>query len=295
MEQQLLNYIEQESKRGVPELMVKKALRDAGWSDAQVNEAFSALESKIIVPMTPVPVSAAAMKDESGDSLADEGTKKPGKPVLAAALVFTGLALIIGALILYFDFYSRSSDLSENNNSVPAAPVNQTTDNATSSANKNIKEPAPKNVIQIAPSTPVPVTAATSTADTATARDNQRVADMQKMAVAQASWQGTSGHYYTCGLAGGDCKGKPYGYPVSIGSEGTVLAKTPQDPLLDKLGAKKAVCGKDYVYCGLNNASYSQFFCYFAKLEGGGYYAASYKGNAKISIQPHTFEECAGI
>jgi hypothetical protein len=292
MEQQLLNYIEQESKRGVPELMVKKALRDAGWSDAQVNEAFSALESKI-VPMAPV--SPAAMKDESEDGLADEGVKKPGKPVLAAALVFAGLALIIGALIIYFDFYSRASDLSENNNPTPAAPVNRTTNNATSSASKNVKEPAPKSVNQISPSTPAPVVAATSTADTATARDNQRMADMQKMAAAQTTWQGVSGHYYTCGLAGGDCKGKPYGYPVAIGSEGTVLAKTPQDPLLVKLGAKKAVCGKDYVYCGLNNASYPQFFCYFAKLEGGGYYAASYKGSAKISIQPRTFEECAGI
>jgi hypothetical protein len=292
MEQQLLNYIEQESKRGVSELMVKKALRDAGWSDAQVNEAFSALESKI-VPLAPV--ANAAAKDEGGDGLTDESAKKSGKPVLAAFLVFAGLALIIGALILYFDFYSRSNNLSENNNSGSVAAVNKTTDNATLSANKNIKEPAPNNVNQILPPPPVPVTAATSTADTVADRDDQRMADMQKMAAAQTTWQGVSGHYYTCGLMGGDCKGKPYGYPVSIGSEGTVLAKTPQDPLLAKLGAKKAVCGKDYVYCGLNNASYSQFFCYFAKLEGGGYYTASYKGNVKISIQPHTFEECAGI
>jgi hypothetical protein len=112
------------------------------------------------------------------------------------------------------------------------------------------------------------------------------MADMDQLAAAQKTWFEANSRYYTCGLAGGECGGKPYGYPVQIGA---ALQKTPQDPLI----GKNPACGKDYVYCGLNNAPYPQFFCYYAKLETGGYYTASHAGNFRRSTAPKIFEECA--
>ena len=54
MEQQLLEYIEQEIKRGVAEPMIKKALREAGWGDSLIEEAFVSLRAPVSPASEPV-------------------------------------------------------------------------------------------------------------------------------------------------------------------------------------------------------------------------------------------------
>jgi len=288
----LLNYVEQESKRGVPEYMVKKALRDAGWSDAQINEAFAAVQSKV----TP-PAPGLSPKDEdafaAGDDLIEESSKKSMKPIIAAISVFAILAITVGGLILYYNY---SSSPREAENTVPANESAAETPAEEESGSSVVETPAAgqddagQGGADVANATTTAAVVADSAATEAVARDNRRIADMQELSAAQKTWYAVGNRYYTCGLAGGDCKGKLYGYPLQIG---TALAKTPQDPKAAQYGSKKLACGKDYVYCGLNNAPYPQFFCYYAKLEAGGYYTASHEGNFKRSTPPKIFEECA--
>jgi hypothetical protein len=116
-------------------------------------------------------------------------------------------------------------------------------------------------------------------------RDAQRKAAMLQLYLAQSKWHGSQSQYYTCGASGGDCGGKPNGYPASIGS---FLAKTPVDPV-----NAGGVCGAGLIYCGLDNIRASEKFCYYAKLEGGGYYTASAAGNFERSTPPATFGECS--
>ncbi|MFA6376063.1 MAG: hypothetical protein WCX69_01525 [Candidatus Paceibacterota bacterium] len=299
MEQQLLNYVEQESKRGVPEHMVKKALHDAGWSDDQINEAFEVVQSRVVPP---APESDTFLKDEAvfgvEDDSNEETAKKTKKPVVVAILVFVALAATVAGLILYYNYSSAPRDPSEGED---VAPENKDMPIETPSDGEKITEPpvsGNNNEPVAVPDANPNQNDATSTlsvagdpaVDEAAARDSQRMADMKELVSAQKKWYATNKSYYTCGLAGGDCKGKIYGYPLQIGM---ALEKTPQDPLAIQFGEKKLVCGKNYVYCGLNNTPYSQFFCYYAKLEGGGYYTASREGNFKRSTLPKIFEECA--
>jgi hypothetical protein len=118
----------------------------------------------------------------------------------------------------------------------------------------------------------------------AASRDQQRQTDMRRFAGAQTLWYGDHKRYYTCSTTGGDCQGKPRNLPVTIGSAG-VAATDPAN-----VGS---VCGRDYIYCGLDNTRDSSKYCYFAKLEGGGYYTATASGNFERGTAPATFAECA--
>jgi len=88
------------------------------------------------------------------------------------------------------------------------------------------------------------------------ANDNKRKEDLDKLAAAQKLWFAEHKSYYTCNLTAGDCGGRPYGLPDQIG---IYLNNVNQDPLAGNYANKKAVCGKDYVYCGLNNVLYPNF------------------------------------
>jgi cytoskeletal protein RodZ len=303
MEQQLLNYVEQESKRGVPEQLIRKALHDAGWGDDQIEEAFKAVQSKAAA-IQPVEPALGVSPDEEAQILnetenLEKSVKKSKKPMLAAISVFASLVIVIGLLIVYYSFSSHPAVDLNVENTEPAAPAEQGGEQTIPPAGVEVKESeptaeedtaVPPAVAPTNETSAVPATTTAPAADAVTVRDNQRMTDMQALVAAQKSWFETNKKYYTCGLSGGDCKGKLYGYPSQIG---TALAKTPLDSLMNQYTGKKAVCGRDYIYCGLNNASYSQFFCYYAKLEGGGYYTASHGGNFKRSTPPKIFEECA--
>ncbi len=315
-----MSYVEQELKRGVSEPAVKKALRDAGWADNLVEEAFLAARP----PALPVPPESSGPFPAQGmpaqGNIAETGTesgpgnepaaKKSKKPIIISVSAFLGLALLVLAGIWLFSGSVPPEDsviVEDNsgqpeettpapeNGQIPAEPADQS-GLAGQPAATGGNGAAPEGSIAAenaatGETTPGEQTAATPSPDSAESRDAQRVKDMQALAEAQTTFsQLTEGNkYYTCGLAGGDCKGKSYGYPSQIGS---ILTTTPQDPLLGQSGTKPA-CGKDYVYCGLNNAPYPQFFCYYAKLEAGGYYTASQGGNFKRSAVPKVFEECA--
>jgi hypothetical protein len=300
MEQQLLIYIEQELKRGVSEAMIKKALVDAGWENAAVEEAFGAAQTKLF----PAAVPAAALAPEKIISdlkekpAADDKGKK-NRLITVAAAVFGVVILAVVGLVLSPGFFEPSQPADQNQ-----ALETEKTDEGNSSLDENVLNSAatstvPENtIIAVENGIDVATTVengidATTTASLpadAQERDARRMSDMKEMYFAQETWYGGHDKYYTCGLAGGDCRGKPFGYPEQIGA---LLLQAPQDPQAAQYVSKKAVCGKDYIYCGLNNAAYPQFFCYYAKLEGGGYYTASHAGNFHRSTPPKIFEECA--
>ena len=119
----------------------------------------------------------------------------------------------------------------------------------------------------------------------ARARDAKREADMRQMLEAQDMWYRSNNRYYTCSISGGDCKGKINNYPVGIDG----FVQNIVDPLNSGVG-----CGKDYTYCALDNTVQTNKFCYYAKMEAGGYYTASHAGNFKRANPPTTFDECAG-
>ena len=155
----------------------------------------------------------------------------------------------------------------------PSSPATQN--------NPNTPTPAINRTPAVVP--PVQQTANGSVS--ARARDAKREADMRQMLSAQEMWYGSNNKYYTCSISGGDCRGKINNYPASIGN----FVKNIVDPLNSGVG-----CGKDYVYCALDNTQETNKFCYYAKMEGGGYYTASHAGNFKRQTPPTTFDECAG-
>ncbi len=306
MEQQLLDYIKQETSRGVAEASIRKALADVGWENSAIEEAFAA--SRPVAAAAPVQRFAPAKKDgAAGDEEFDEETssKKSKKPAIIAGIVFLAIFFVFGGLMAYFYFATSSEDITGKIDQEIAEDVSQETippvaglevvDQAPAASES---EPltdvpaaglAPVENVSVEPASTTEAAPVELSSVAAQDRDAQRMADMQKLAEAQKAVFMAGGKYYTCGLSGGECGGKPYGYPAQIGG----LAQTPQDPLAAESAGKKAVCGADYVYCGLNNAPYSNFFCYYAKLEGGGYYTASHAGNFKRNAAPKIFEECA--
>ncbi len=125
-------------------------------------------------------------------------------------------------------------------------------------------------------------------------RDQWRVADMRLIATAQELYYLDFYHgtekmdewrqvYYTCGKTNGDCQGRSNNFPVTI--KGYV------ENVIDPLNSG-SVCGQNYIYCGLDNTADNKNFCYYAKLEGGGYYTAFNSDNFKRSTVPTTFAEC---
>lgn len=147
------------------------------------------------------------------------------------------------------------------------------------------KKSSPAQTVTGAASTPVAPKPKTTVATSAGTRDARRVSDMRRMAAAQGMFYKSNNHYYTCSLSGGDCRGKINNYPVSIPN----FIGSVTDPLNSGIG-----CGKDYTYCGLDNTVETNKFCYYAKLESGGYYTASHAGNFNRVTPPATFDECAG-
>jgi hypothetical protein len=141
-----------------------------------------------------------------------------------------------------------------------------------------------KDCLALVVTNPAPPPAVVAPKTTVKQRDSQRESDMVALAAAQANWYKIKGVYYACGATDGDCQGKMNNYPVSLG---IAMAKTPVDPVNSGM-----VCGRDQVYCGLNNVADSSKFCYYAKLEGGGYYTASNAGNFERTAPPATFGEC---
>lgn len=294
-----MDYVEQESKRGVSEFTIKKVLRNAGWDEVSIEEAFAAIQGRVAPPLPKAQAAKNEYVPRNNDDVAPLSQKSSHGPILIVSAVV--LVAALAAVVALWFLNSRPSDLkesqlvSDDNSSTiveetedmpqpeePAVSVNATTTGSGNDAETFGTSTVPTMVPEANSGV---ATSTVALAAEATARDNQRMADMQKMGEAQKNLYEANKAYYTCGLSGGDCKGKPYGYPLQLGT----IDKTPQDPLI---GAKP-VCGKDYVYCGLNNAPYPQFFCYYAKLESGGYYTASHAGNFYRSTLPKIFEECS--
>lgn len=117
------------------------------------------------------------------------------------------------------------------------------------------------------------------------ARDAKRMADMHQLVVAQEIFYSNNNAYLTCSKNGGDCHGRANNYPQAIGAD---LTPTPTDPTEDG-----SVCGTNYTYCGFDNTvNFGASFCYFAKLEGGGYYIASSDGNYEKATAPSNISDC---
>jgi hypothetical protein len=292
MDQQLLAYVEQELKRGVSPEAVQKALCDAGWESGLVKDALAAAQSGNVIPAeqtAPAPLKETRPTDDFSALEKNESSKK-NLPMIkiifgVAALIFAGIAVY-----LYFSDSFGSSAVDE----ADSLFSNEITPPVSPETNSNEENPAvlPDNEVisggaveNIMPAEEAATTTVAALDAGEQTKDEQRKADMQKLAEVQRAWFMANGKYYTCGLSGGDCGGKVRGYPVQIGD----LSPTPQDPS----GASAGICGKDYVYCGLNNAPYSHFFCYYAKLESGEYYTASHEGNFLRRNPPKIFEECA--
>lgn len=326
MEEQLLSYIERELKRGVAKPAIKKALLDVGWNLSSIEEAFARVRSKAVAPApfacdNTANVANSANGQNRQRNLAIRENKtgkislpKKSKPMLIAGAIFAVIVAGFALVVAYLDSQDSSwneenvADIGNMNSDILnqegdrqelAADVIRQEADLPNSGNETVaiietndepqfgNEPAlADNAGQTAVAENTGDETQNGGNDPAAARDERRKADMESLLSAQESWHAANGKYYTCGLYGGDCGGKPYGYPTQIGGEG----ETSQDPLYN---GTSAVCGRDYVYCGLNNASYSHFFCYYAKLEGGGYYTASHAGNFMRSTAPKIFEECA--
>ena len=100
-------------------------------------------------------------------------------------------------------------------------------------------------------------------------RDAVRKADMRKMVTAQQMYYGEHGRYY-----------EHHGFPPSIP---WYLPVTPPDPINTW----------PYIYRAISNVGQPEKFCYYAQLEGGGFYTASHAGNFERVTAPTTLDECA--
>lgn len=119
------------------------------------------------------------------------------------------------------------------------------------------------------------------------ARDVRRIADMKQLVIAQEMVMSDNFRYYTCSTTGGDCGGKPTNYPSTLGVR---MPRTPEDPR--NVGT---LCnGTAYIYCGLENVSNNQDFCYWAKLEesANSYLTASSKGTQRKDAIPVSLADC---
>ncbi|MCU0653614.1 MAG: hypothetical protein MUD10_05145 [Candidatus Pacebacteria bacterium] len=110
-----------------------------------------------------------------------------------------------------------------------------------------------------------------------TKRDNERIADMGDAIRIQKECYANMGHY--CQIDG---------YPG--GTETVNIGKGWRQFLTDPLD--EGQCGTGYLYCGLSNLDEPQDFCYYAKLEKGGFYVVSPAGGLKRDSAPESFREC---
>ena len=112
----------------------------------------------------------------------------------------------------------------------------------------------------------------------AKSRDARRMSDMRQMISAQEMYYGDNDRYLTSPLL-----------PTTIGN---YLNPVPKDPG----GGSIVYCAQDkpaFIYCALDNTADAQKFCYYAKLESGGYYTASHAGNFKRATRPKSLADCA--
>jgi len=116
-------------------------------------------------------------------------------------------------------------------------------------------------------------------------RDAQRRSDMRQIVLAQTKYFKVYGRYYSFDAVDGGCENST---GACFRFVPDYIEKMPADPLSDGL-----ICGKNYFYCNYNNAQNNKKFCYYAKLEGGGYYTASPSGNFERKAPPTSFLECA--
>lgn len=284
MDQQLFAYIDQELKRGVAGKTVKKALADAGWESNLVEEAFVAVLAQA---QAPSPELESEVKNENDVDAPKTHSAK--KTILISVIIFAVVGLAAAFSMIYFEV---KEDSAVNSGKKPNPVVDKNSQlPPTGEPMLTVAEPgaiiANASTTENSSSALDSVVATSTTAESGIQlKDSQRKADMQKLVEAQKAWFAVNGKYYTCGLAGGDCGGKVRAYPAQIPGFAETM---PQDPS----GKTSGVCGNDYVYCGLNNAPYPNFFCYYAKLENGGYYTASHGGNFVRNTPPKIFEECA--
>lgn len=311
MDQQLLAYIEQELKRGVRPETVKKALCDAGWESQAVQEAILAIQSKAVAPAPKITSAPEEKKEEISFAPASEDKPKKRFSVVklalgAAALVFAGIAIYLYLSDSFAPAGTPEPDILFEKENVPpdgevesgadVLPAESGQGELTASENGGLQTDSgqtelPAESAENITESADEISAATSTAETepevgGSASDKQRKADMAALVEAQKAWFAANGKYYTCSRSAGDCGGSPTGYPAKIGD---YLTAAPKDPS----GKTSGTCGRDFVYCGLNNVPYSHFFCYYAKLESGEYYTASHEGNFLRKTAPKIFEECA--
>ena len=104
------------------------------------------------------------------------------------------------------------------------------------------------------------------------------MSDMRQMISAQEMYYGDNDRYLTSPLL-----------PTTIGN---YLNPVPKDPG----GGSIVYCAQDkpaFIYCALDNTADAQKFCYYAKLESGGYYTASHAGNFKRDTRPKSLADCA--
>jgi hypothetical protein len=112
--------------------------------------------------------------------------------------------------------------------------------------------------------------------ESAATRDAKRQLDMHRMANAQEMFYVDNGKNLTSATM-----------PATIG----VNLVVPSDPG----GGVVVACDQPepaFVYCTLDNTGEDQKYCYFAKLESGGYYTSSPSGSFKRSTKPTNFSEC---
>lgn len=305
IDQRLFTYIEQELKRGVPNAAIMGALRDAGWAEDAIGQAFIAVQNRSTPPSPEIglPEAAPHYGVIKTKKIRTKGRKLP----LGVVLGVVGIIAVVLAAVWYFIFIApgqqKNPDFDE---TAPNILKEKETDGGTSggqndegqdtgNATTTASQGTAGELTVVPPDTlsqPYSGTTGGATSDNGTpvsTNDTKRREDLDKLAAAQKLWFGEHKTYYTCSLSGGDCGGKAYGLPEQVG---IYLSNVGQDPLSSDYAGKKASCGVDYVYCGLNNVSYSNFFCYYAKLEGGGYYTVSHAGSAVRSVVPKVFEQC---
>jgi len=301
IDQRLLTYIEQELKRGVPSAAIKNVLRDVGWADEVIDQAFAVVQNQIIPPSPNQAISKATTEENSEIlpqikkiSTAKAGDKnKKLSLVLIIGLTIAILIILTGSWYFIFIVQNKQTPIADEtipnilkkqdlNPQVLNQPIemaengNNNAMTATTSLEQITNDSLISNPI-ISKSTNDNATGTLASVGGDMANDNKRKEDLDKLAAAQKLWFAEHKSYYTCNLTAGDCGGRPYGLPDQIG---IYLNNVNQDPLAGNYANKKAVCGKDYVYCGLNNVLYPNFFCYYAKLESGGYYTVSQTGSA---------------
>lgn len=299
IDQRLFMYIEQELKRGVPKAAIKNSLREAGWSEDAIEEAFIAVQNRNAPPSPKTELPEAAVNFEK--TKIKKIKTKTRKLSLVAIITIVGIVAIVLAAGWYFVFIAPEHQTQSFDETKPTILKNtgvdksQTTDSGetenatTTTSNETGGELTAVSSDQSAQSLP-PTAGNTATETTIVSiNDTKRKEDLDKLAEAQKLWFGEHGSYYTCSLTAGDCGGKAHGFPEQIGA---YLSNIEQDPLFGNYTAKKAVCGTDFVYCGLNNVPYSSFFCYYAKLDDGRYYTVSQAGSAVRSAVPKVFEQC---